>query len=472
MIKLRKLTKYYNTNFGKHYVFRDIDCDLPEGKNIGILGPNGAGKSTLLRILGGIDFPSAGRIESTGSISWPLGLRGGFVSHISGRENCKIVARIHGMHGNTLSKALESIKEMAGIGDYFEEPVKTYSSGMGSRLGFALSMAFDFDYFLIDEITSVGDAHFKEMARAALNEKAAKSNIIMVSHNTADLQRFCDMAILLKNGEFRLYESVRDAIEAYLPSSPLIDSVDDILPDEEVESSRLEVIIDSGNESITKLQDEIGDSFAEIMRWSDNLGNANLTVSEPSILVDVGRFFNEMMMYENALKCFTLAKDLGDGSYDVFMGEARAAQNLGMVSRQKSILVLLLKKWPNDKEANRMMAQAHGIQGFIVEAIRYQAKCVQLDKTDHRAWSKLSGLYFDAFRLKGAIKAITRSINLDPANPFYYRQLSKYLSKSNAPKLMLGARVKELNCHDSEGKGAAKLLNKLSRKAKEVVKQL
>lgn len=217
MIEVCQLTKSYRIRNGRHYVFRDVSASFPEGANIGIMGPNGGGKSTFLRILGGIDYPDSGRVLTQSSFSWPLGLQGGFVSHLTGRENCRMVSNLYGVHPRDIGAHLDQIKELAGIGTYFEEPFHTYSSGMASRVGFALSMSFDFDYFLIDEITSVGDAAFKRLAKQALEAKAARSKVIMVSHNLSDLHKFCDIGVVLEDGALTVYETVDEAIRAYLP---------------------------------------------------------------------------------------------------------------------------------------------------------------------------------------------------------------------------------------------------------------
>ncbi|MCH2154697.1 MAG: ATP-binding cassette domain-containing protein [Opitutales bacterium] len=225
MIEVRNLTKSYTLGSSRHYVFKDVSFTFPEKTNVGILGPNGAGKSTLLRILGGIDHPDSGEIKTDVSISWPLGLKGGFVGHMTGRENCRMICNAYGIKTGEIPKKLEYIKNLSGIGPYFEQPVAYYSSGMGGRLGFAMSMAFDFDYFLIDEITSVGDGHFKNLAKEALDKKRSVSNIIMVSHSMGDLKRFCDVAVFIRNGEVTVFEDWDQAIEAYLPKSEAKTSV-------------------------------------------------------------------------------------------------------------------------------------------------------------------------------------------------------------------------------------------------------
>ena len=215
MLKIWNLTKSYKTRKGRHYVFKNLSIEFPDHVNIGIVGPNGAGKTTFLKILGGIDFPDYGEIVTNNTLSWPLGLQGGFVRHISGRDNCKIVCKAYCDFQSEVKNKLEFIHDLSGIGDYFYEPVLTYSSGMRARLGFALSMAFDFDYFLIDEVTAVGDRIFRKIAKQALAKKRDRSNIIMVSHQMKTLEEFCDIGVLISGGEIRVFDTVKSAIDAY-----------------------------------------------------------------------------------------------------------------------------------------------------------------------------------------------------------------------------------------------------------------
>ena len=213
MLSIRNLTKSYRTKAGRHYVFRDASVDFPEDTNVGILGPNGSGKSTLLRILGGIDYPDSGSIECDKTISWPLGLRGGFIGNLSGRDNCRMICNIYGIGQKYISKKLDYIKEISAIGKYFEEPVKTYSSGMSSRLGFALSMAFDFQILLMDEITSVGDQKFQKTAKQMIDDKRDHANIIFVSHSVASIRKFCDSAIVLLDGNLKAFSDLESGIK-------------------------------------------------------------------------------------------------------------------------------------------------------------------------------------------------------------------------------------------------------------------
>ncbi|MBA1445488.1 MAG: ABC transporter ATP-binding protein [Gammaproteobacteria bacterium] len=215
MIRMENVTKYYPTPKGRKYVLRDVNIEFPSNSNIAILGRNGMGKSTLLRLLGGIDYPNRGYVRSEGRISWPMGLQGGVQGSLSGRDNARFVCRIYGDTEHEVARKIEFILEFSELDDYFDMPVKTYSSGMRARLSFATSMAFDFDIYLMDEITAVGDQRFKEKSRAALQEKKDKANIIKVSHNMQELIRDCDVGIYLKNGQMHLYEDIEEAVAIY-----------------------------------------------------------------------------------------------------------------------------------------------------------------------------------------------------------------------------------------------------------------
>jgi capsular polysaccharide transport system ATP-binding protein len=179
-----------------------------------LIGRNGAGKSTLLRIIGGIDRPDCGSIVTRHSISWPVGLATGFQGSMTGRENVKFVARLYA-EKSELKEKIRFVEEFAELGHYFDMPIKTYSSGMRSRLGFGLSMAFPFDYYLIDEITSVGDASFSEKGSKLIQERRAGSQFIMVSHSQEEIEKFCDAGLLVGRREVKFFERVKDAFAAY-----------------------------------------------------------------------------------------------------------------------------------------------------------------------------------------------------------------------------------------------------------------
>lgn len=215
MIKIENLTKSYRTPAGRHYVFKNLNIEIPSGKSVAFIGRNGAGKSTLLRMIGGIDRPDSVKIITNKTISWPVGLAGGFQGSLTGRENVKFVARLYAKQ-EELKEKIEFVEEFAELGKYFDMPIKTYSSGMRSRLGFGLSMAFKFDYYIVDEVTAVGDARFKEKCAQLFKERHKESSFLMVSHSLNSLKEFCDVAIVFKDDNaVGFYEDVHEGIKSY-----------------------------------------------------------------------------------------------------------------------------------------------------------------------------------------------------------------------------------------------------------------
>ncbi|MCX7912990.1 MAG: ABC transporter ATP-binding protein [Thermodesulfovibrionales bacterium] len=214
MIELRNVTKSYKTKYGRHYVYRNVCAIFPEGKNIGIIGPNGAGKTTLLRLIGKIDYPDSGEILTNKTISWPVAFSGGFQGSLTGFEIVKFVCMIYGSNGEMPDK-IKFVKDFTELGKYFDMPIKTYSAGMKARLAFALSMAFDFDYYLIDEVTAVGDISFRKKCNQILRKKLKKSNVIMTSHDIEKLRKFCHIFVIPYQGDLVVFDKFREAAKFY-----------------------------------------------------------------------------------------------------------------------------------------------------------------------------------------------------------------------------------------------------------------
>lgn len=211
MIEVNNLTKSFYYQGKKTTIFKDLSFRIETGESVAILGANGAGKSTLLRILGGIDLPDSGSIESDCSISWPVGLVGGFQGSLTGRENVTFVSRIYA-DKKEISEKVRYVEEFAELGVYFDRPFKTYSSGMRSRVTFGLSMAFEFDVYLIDEVTAAGDQRFREKSKRLLIEKRKNSDFLMVDHNLWGLKLHCDRAFLLDGGKIETFNDLDEAV--------------------------------------------------------------------------------------------------------------------------------------------------------------------------------------------------------------------------------------------------------------------
>lgn len=215
MIELRNLTKYYPVKSGRRYVLRDVSLIIPSTTNLAVLGPNGSGKSTFLRLIGGAEPADSGSIITDEEISWPLGLTSGFQGSLTGRQNVLFVCRINGLNIDESRYVISQVVTFTELGEYFDMPVNTYSSGMRARLSFGLSMAFEFDVYLIDELTSVGDMIFKEKAKAAFEKIRKRASLIFVSHNLKTLRQFCQSALFLREGLADFYPDIDEGIEAY-----------------------------------------------------------------------------------------------------------------------------------------------------------------------------------------------------------------------------------------------------------------
>ncbi|WP_282167902.1 ABC transporter ATP-binding protein [Shewanella japonica] len=214
MIRLQNLTKFYPSKLGNQYIFKNINFDIPSGHNIAILGSNGAGKSTLFRMLAGSEYPNKGKIITDLNLSWPVALSTGIHPQMTGSENTRFIGMINGV--KDLDTYEQKVRDFAELGAKFDLPVKTYSSGMKPRLAFACSIGIDFDVYLIDEVTSVGDAKFRAKTKAALTQKSRNANVIMVSHEMDELRHFCDSAIVLHKGELTFYNDLEQGIKRYL----------------------------------------------------------------------------------------------------------------------------------------------------------------------------------------------------------------------------------------------------------------
>lgn len=215
MIQLSGVSKWYDTRHGRHVVLDGADLCVRPGEKVGILGRNGAGKSTLIRLLAGSERPNAGIIERDMNISWPLAFSGGFQGSLTGLDNLKFICRVYGVD---YRDKIGLVEDFAELNRYFREPVSNYSSGMRSRLAFAISIAIEFDCYLLDEILSVGDARFRDRCNEELFVKRKDRAKILVSHNHTTMKNKCDKILHMENGRLMEYEDKEEAISAYLES--------------------------------------------------------------------------------------------------------------------------------------------------------------------------------------------------------------------------------------------------------------
>ena len=212
MISLHRVAKSYPTATGRKVVLEEASAEFAPGHNVGILGGNGAGKSTLIRLLAGSEMPDSGTIRRRARVSFPLGFGGTFHDALSGRENVAFVARVYGAG---VRSTLRFVDEFADLAEYFDMPVNTYSAGMRARLAFGTCLAIDFDVYLIDEITEIGDERFRRRCAAAFRDRLRRSDIILATHNGHTIRQYCDRGAILAGGRLQLFDDVGSAFECY-----------------------------------------------------------------------------------------------------------------------------------------------------------------------------------------------------------------------------------------------------------------
>lgn len=228
MIRLENLTKIYRLKGRLHCVADNLNASFPTGASVALLGRNGAGKSTLLRMIAGTISPTSGRVLSNGTISWPVGFAGSFHPELTGAQNVRFVARIYGVDTDEL---VDYVADFAELGAHYHQPFMSYSSGMRSRLAMGTSMGIHFDTYLVDEVTSVGDADFRAKSQRVFNERMSTSGAIVVSHSMPTIRGMCTMGAVLDRGHLTVCEDLEEAIalhEAILrvpPSAPAAQAV-------------------------------------------------------------------------------------------------------------------------------------------------------------------------------------------------------------------------------------------------------
>jgi capsular polysaccharide transport system ATP-binding protein len=212
MIAFDNVSKtYHGRNLTKR-VLENVSFTVRPGDALGLCGANGAGKSTLLRLIAGVEHPSSGRVRRGMSVSWPIGYTRCFQGSLTGADNARFIARIY---RQPIEPLLAFVEDFAELGAYFHQPVKTYSAGMSARLAFAVSLAIDFDCYLVDEVTGAGDERFRERCHAALSHRRATGTLVMVSHHAETLQRYCGRGAVLRDGQLRFYDTIDEAIEVH-----------------------------------------------------------------------------------------------------------------------------------------------------------------------------------------------------------------------------------------------------------------
>lgn len=212
MIIFDRVSKSYHANGYENQLFHNVSFTIQRGESLGICGANGAGKSTLMRLMSGVERPTSGRVTRTMSTSWPIGYSSAFQPSLTGADNARFIARVYGRDPKQL---LEFVDDFAQLGSYFYEPIKTYSAGMSARLAFGISLAIDFDCYLIDEITGAGDERFRKQSEAALHQRKESGTLVMVSHEIDTLFRYCNRGAVLYGGALTFYDTIQEAADVH-----------------------------------------------------------------------------------------------------------------------------------------------------------------------------------------------------------------------------------------------------------------
>ncbi|MGA1809524.1 ABC transporter ATP-binding protein [Sphingobium sp. WW5] len=213
MITFRNVSKTYHIRKFQKNVFSDLNFDIPTGTSLGICGANGAGKSTLMRLISGVESPTSGRIERSVTCSWPIGYASCFQSSLTGADNARFIARIY---DKDIGELLAYVEEFAQLGAYFYQPIYSYSAGMLARLAFGVSLAIEFDCYLVDEVTAAGDDRFRQRCEEALHYRRETGTLLMISHDPGTLRAYCERGAVLHQGQLLFYDSIDEAIDVHM----------------------------------------------------------------------------------------------------------------------------------------------------------------------------------------------------------------------------------------------------------------
>lgn len=211
-IAANNIVKEFETEIGVRRVLDGVSFRVEMGERLAVLGRNGAGKSTLIQILSGLQRPTSGTIQRDLRMSWPLALGGGFEGELTGYDNVRFMARVYGV---PFQETFEFVEDFTEIGKQLHTPVRFYSSGMRMRLAFALSLAVDFECYLIDEVILVGDHRFQEKCHSEIFDKRKDRAMILAIHSMDVVRERCTSALLLKNGRSKIFHDVELATQTY-----------------------------------------------------------------------------------------------------------------------------------------------------------------------------------------------------------------------------------------------------------------
>jgi capsular polysaccharide transport system ATP-binding protein len=212
MIAFENVTKAYHIRKFHKHVFTDLNFEIQKGESIGICGANGAGKSTLMRMIAGVEYPTSGKVRRSMSTSWPIGYASCFLPSLTGADNSRFIARIYDQDEQAV---IDFVEDFAQLGAYLYQPVGTYSAGMNARLAFGISLAIDFECYLVDEVTGAGDERFRIRCEEALLHRRDTATLIMISHDPGTLRQYCRRGAVVYGGSLVFYDSIDEANEVH-----------------------------------------------------------------------------------------------------------------------------------------------------------------------------------------------------------------------------------------------------------------
>jgi capsular polysaccharide transport system ATP-binding protein len=212
MISFNDVSKTYHIHKFQKHIFSNLNFTIKPGESIGICGANGAGKSTLMRLIAGVEHPTDGSVTRTMTTSWPIGYGSCFQASLTGADNARFIARIYNQPDD---EVLDFVEDFAQLGAYLHQPVHTYSAGMNARLAFGISLAVDFDCYLVDEVTAAGDERFRIRCQEALLHRRDNGSLIMVSHDPGTLRQYCQRGAVVYGGTVVFYDTIDEANEVH-----------------------------------------------------------------------------------------------------------------------------------------------------------------------------------------------------------------------------------------------------------------
>lgn len=212
MIVFENVSKTYHIRKFHKTIFTRLNFTIAPGESIGICGANGAGKSTLMRLISGVELPTGGRVRRTMRTSWPIGYSSCFQGSLTGADNVRFIARIYGQPED---EVIAFVEDFAQLGAYLHQPVQTYSAGMSARLAFGVSLAVDFDCYLVDEVTGAGDERFRARCEEALTHRRDNATLIMTSHDPGALRHYCRRGAVVYGGCVVFYDTIEEASDVH-----------------------------------------------------------------------------------------------------------------------------------------------------------------------------------------------------------------------------------------------------------------